>query len=95
MCKWHILLGLIGGIADHQTLITRTDVFLSFINMNRLGNFVGLLIHGNHDGCSFAIHSQIDIGVANFLDCLSYDLLEVDICSGVDLSENHAERVFD
>jgi len=62
--------------------------------MDTLGNLGWLLVNGNDYSCGFVIHSNLIGIISNFLDGLSGNLFKVDISRGADLSENHADWVF-
>ena len=94
MCEGHIVLSLVCCIADHKSLITCSDVFLLSVYMNSLSYFTWLLVEWDNDRGCFVVHSNIDRIVANFLNGLSNDLLDVGVGFCADLSENHANRIF-
>lgn len=95
MSKRHKVRGFIGGIANHETLVTGTDLLFFFVFMDTLGNLWGLLIEGHDDGGSFVVHSDFSGVIPDFLDGLSSDEFDVGFCGGTDLSEDHADGVLD
>ena len=95
MSEWHVVLGLIGSIADHESLISSPNVLLLSVDVHSFCDLTRLLVQRhNHSGC-FVVHPDFEGIVANFLNGLSDDLLDVGLGFGADLSENHADGVFD
>lgn len=80
--------GLVGGIAEHDTLIASSNV-LELGGINGLGNVGGLLLNCNDDIASAVIKTLGNIVVANVLECLTDNLLVVDGGRGGDLTEDH------
>ncbi len=76
-------------------MISGSDVELIFFEVDGLGDIGALFIDGDDDDGSFVIHADVDGVVADFLDGLSGNLLEVDFGLGADLAEDHADAVFD
>ena len=95
MAQWHKFLCFIGGVTDHQALITGSDVKVILFQMNALSDVRGLFVYGNNYDGGLVIHTNIGRVVSDFLDSLSGDLLEVDFGLSADLSENHADGVLD
>ncbi len=95
MGKGHEVGCFITGISNHEALVSSSNLFVFLVLVNTLSNFRRLLVNGNNDGCSFVIHSDLVGVVADFLNGLSGDLLEVDLAICADLAEDHADRVFD
>lgn len=91
MRKGHEVGSFITGISNHETLVSSSDLFVLLVLMHTLSNFRGLLVDGDNNGCSFVIHSDFVGVVADLLNGLSGDLFKVDLTSGADLAENHAD----
>ena len=84
----HVLLSLVGGIAEHDTLITSTMV-LEVTVVKALGNIGGLLLDGDENVASLVVKALGGVVVANLLDGLADDLLVVELGLGGDLTEDH------
>ena len=86
--KGHEGLGLVGGVTEHDSLVTGSNV-LDVGGVNRLGNVGGLLLDGNNDVARLVVESLGRIIVPNVLDGIADDLLVVDSGGSSDLSEDH------
>jgi len=71
------LRGLIGGISEHDTLITSTQLFKCLLIMQTLSNIGGLLLDGDQHVASLVVETLCGIIVTNVLDCISNDFLIV------------------
>jgi hypothetical protein len=69
----HVLLGLIGGVTEHDTLITSTHGLEGPV-LKALGNIGRLLLNGNKNVAGLVIKALLRVVVANFLDRLADDL---------------------
>lgn len=95
MTQRHKLLSLVSGITNHQALISSSNVKFVLLQMDWLSNIWTLLVHSDDDNSCLVIHTDIVGIIANFLDGLSCDLLEVDFSLCMNLSEDHTDGVFD
>ena len=95
MRKGHVRVRLVGGVADHQSLVSSAHFLLWLVDVDRRGDFFGLLVHGDDHSGTLIVHAHFGSVVAHFLDGLPGHLFEVDLGGGVYLSENHAQRVLD
>ncbi len=84
----HILLRLVGGIAEHDSLVTGT-VGLEVTMVETLGNVGRLLLDGDEDVAGLVVEALFRRVVADLLDGVTDDLLEVEVGLGGDLTENH------
>ena len=84
----HELLSLIGGIAEHDTLITGTNILKRTV-VETLGDIGGLLLNGDKDVAGLVVETLGRVVVANLLDGVTDDLLVVDHGLGGDLTEDH------
>lgn len=84
----HEGLGLIGGIAEHDTLVTGTDV-LELGGIDGLGDIRGLLLDSNNDVAGAVVKTLGNIVVTDVLEGLADHLLVVDGGRGGDLTEDH------
>jgi len=90
----HELLSFIGGIAEHKTLITSTNILVLLAFVNTLGNIGALLLNGNKDVAGLVIKADGGISEANPLYGGPDDILVIDMSLGGDLSENHDHSSF-
>jgi hypothetical protein len=84
----HEGLGLIGGIAEHDTLVTGTNV-LDLGGIDGLGDIGGLLLDGNNDVAGSVVKTLVHVIVTDVLEGLADHLLVVDGGGGGDLTEDH------
>lgn len=86
--QWHVLLGLVGSITKHNTLVTGTDVLEGAV-VEALGDIGRLLLNRDEDVAGLVVEALGRVIVANQLDRLTDDLLVVDGGLGGDFTENH------
>lgn len=84
-----VLGSLVGGISEHDTLVTGTELLESLLVVKTLGNIGALLLNGNEDVASLVVEALLGRVVANLLDGVTDDLLVVDLGLGGDLTEDH------
>ena len=84
-----VLGGLVGGITEHDTLVTGTELLKSLIVVKTLCNVGALLLNGNEDVAGLVVETLLGGVVANVLDGLADNLLVVDLGLGGDLTEDH------
>lgn len=84
----HELLSLIGGIAEHDTLITGTDV-LQRTMIQTLSNIWRLLLNRDKNVAGLVVETLGRVIVTDVLDGVTDDLLVIDVGLGGDLAENH------
>lgn len=94
MGKWHAFLSLVGGVTDHEALVTSTEVFFVLMSTDAIENFGALNVEVDHDSTVLVIHAFLDIIISDFLDGLTDDLFIADLCFGVDFTKYHAHVVF-
>ena len=82
----HALLGLIGGIAEHQTLISGPDVVVGLLLVHSLGDIGRLLFDGDEDVHGLVVEAFLRGIVADLFDGVTDDLLIVEVGRGGDLS---------
>lgn len=73
---------------SHDTLVTGT-VVLEVTVVKTLGNVGGLLLDGNKDVTGLVVETLVRVVVANLLDGVTDNLLEVDVGLGGDLTKDH------
>ena len=81
--------GLVGGIAEHDALVTGTKLLESLVVVQALGNIRRLLLNGNEDVAGLVVEALVRRVVADLLDGITDNLLEVDVSLGGDLAEDH------
>lgn len=81
--------GLVGGIAEHDTLVTGTEVLEGLLVVQALGNVGRLLLNGNEDVAGLVVEALVGRVVADLLDGIADDLLVVDVGLCGDLAEDH------
>jgi aromatic ring-cleaving dioxygenase len=94
MGEWHAFFRLVGGVTDHEALVTRAEVFFVLVSSDAVENFRALDVKVDHDSAIFVIHAFLDIIVSDFLDGLTDNLFITDLCFGVDFTKYHAHIVF-
>lgn len=85
----HELGGLIGGVAEHDALVTSTDLLDALVEVDALGDIGALLLDGNDDVAGVAVDALVGGGVADVADGGADDVLEIDLGVGGDLTEDH------
>ena len=96
----HGRIGLVGGVAEHDALITGTDIEVGLANVDAAGNVGGLLVDANKDLAGVAGETlgldgaQIVLeGIeANLADLITDDLLVIEVGGGGDLAEDLSFR---
>ena len=81
--------GLVGGVSEHNTLVTGTELLESLLVVQTLGNIGGLLLDGDEDVAGFVVETFGRIVVADVLDGIADNLLVVDTGLCGDLAEDH------
>lgn len=85
----HELGGLIGGVAEHDALVTSADLLDALVEVDALGDIGALLLDGNDDVAGVAVDALVGGGVADVADGGTDDVLEIDLGVGGDLTEDH------
>ena len=81
----HQLVGLGAGVAEHQALVAGAA------GVDALGDVGRLLVDGRQHGAGLVVEPVFRAGVADFLDGLADDLLEVDVRLRGDLAGDDGE----
>ena len=103
----HILLGLVGSIAEHHALVAGADGFQLFLRHPHLcrralapglqglvhahGNIRGLLVNSHHHRTSISIKAILRLVIADLLHRIPHQLLNIHISAGRDLSGHQHE----
>lgn len=85
----HELGGLIGGVAEHDALVTSADLLDALVEVDALGDIGALLLDGDDDVAGVAVDALVGGGVADVADGGADDVLEIDLGVGGDLTEDH------
>lgn len=85
----HELGGLVGGVAEHDTLVTSADLLDALVEVDALGDIGALLLDGDDDVAGVAVDALVGGGVADVADGGADDVLEIDLGVGGDLTEDH------
>lgn len=83
------LRGLIGGIAEHDTLVTSTELLQSLVIVETLGDIRRLLLNGDQDVAGLVVEALLRGIVADVLDGTTDDLLVVQLGLGGNLTKDH------
>ena len=84
----HVLLRLIGGIAEHDTLVTCTMVLEGAL-VKTLCNIRRLLLNCDEDVAGLVVEALFRVIVTDVLDGVADDLLEIDLGLCSDLAKHH------
>jgi hypothetical protein len=87
--QWEELRGLIGGITEHDTLVTSTELLKSLLVVKTLGDIGRLLLNGNENVAGLVVEALSGVIVTDVLDGTTDDLLVVKLGLGGDLTEDH------
>lgn len=81
--------GLVGGISEHDTLVTSTELLKGLIVVKTLSDIRGLLLNGDQDVASLVVETLGGVVVSDVLDGTTDDLLVVESGLGGDFTEDH------
>ena len=81
--------GLVGGIAEHDALVTGTEVLEALVKMETLGDIGGLLLDSDEKVEGLVVEALGRVIIANALDGLTDHLLVVNLGLGGDLAKDH------
>ena len=84
-----VLGGLVGSVAEHDTLVTSAELLESLLVVQTLGDIRALLLNGAKHVASLVVEALVGRVVTNVLDGIADDLLVVDLGLGGDLTEDH------
>ena len=87
--QWVELWGLVGGITEHETLVTGTELLKSLLVVETLGDIWRLLLNGDEDVAGLVVETLGGVIVTDVLDGTTDDLLVVELCLGGNLTEDH------
>jgi hypothetical protein len=81
--------GLVGGITEHDTLVTSTELLESLIVVETLSDIRGLLLNGDEKVAGLVVKALVRVIVADVLDGITDGLLVVNLGAGGDLAKDH------
>ena len=73
---------LVGGVAEHKTLVARTELTLSFVPVHRRGDICILSMNVRDDLAIGTVEANFLTSVADLPADITSDLLEVHLISG-------------
>ncbi len=88
-CHGEQLGRLVGGIAEHDALVTSTELLKGLLVVQTLGNVGRLLLDGDEQVAGLVVEALGRVIVANVLDGVADDLLVVEAGLGRDLAKDH------
>ena len=80
---------LVGGISEHDTLVTSTELLESLLVVETLSNVGRLLLNSNEDVACLVVEALLRGVVTDVLDGTTNDLLVVEVGLGGNLTEDH------
>jgi hypothetical protein len=87
--QWEEFWGLIGGISEHDTLVTSSKLLKRLLVMKTLGDIWGLLLDSDQDIAGLVVEALSGVIITDILDGVTDDLLVVEAGLGGDFTENH------
>jgi hypothetical protein len=81
--------GLVGGITEHDTLVTGTEGLEAVVKVETLSDIGGLLLNGDEEVEGLVVEALGGVIVADVLDSVADNLLVIDLGLGGDLAEDH------
>jgi hypothetical protein len=80
---------LVGGITEHDSLVSSTELLQSGIIVETLSDIGGLLLNGDQDVAGLVVEALRGVIVTDVLDGATDDLLVVKAGLGGDFTEDH------
>lgn len=87
--KGEELRGLVGSIAEHDTLVTGTELLESLLVVETLRDIGRLLLNGDEQVAGLVVETLGGVIVADVLDSFTDDLLVVEVGLGGNFTEDH------
>lgn len=84
-----LFVGFVGGVTEHDTLVTGTQFFQGLFQMQTLGDVGRLLFDGDQHVTGLVVEPLFGVVVTNVLDGVTDDLLVVQLGLGGDFTEHH------
>ena len=84
--------GLVGGVSEHDTLVTSAELLKGLLVVQTLGNVGRLLLNGNQNVAGLVVKALVGAVVANLLDGATNNLLVVEpgLCGDLTKDHDHA-----
>ena len=76
------LRGLVGGISEHDTLVTSAELLESLLVVETLSDIRRLLLNGDEQVAGLVVKALVGAIVTDVLDGITDDLLVVDVSAG-------------
>ena len=96
---WHVLFGLVGCESEHHSLISCSngiDLLIAHIVLFCFERFVythsdigGLFVNCSYNSAGICVKSVFCTVVADFANGITYNLLEINVCVGCNLTHYH------
>lgn len=90
----HLLLSFVGGVSEHESLITSADVFVGAVLVDALRDVGRLLLETVLDSACEVVQTFFVRVVSDSLDSITDDFLVVDVGVRVDLAADHDVTCF-
>ena len=85
----HVVLCLVGGIAEHHALVAGTLV-LALLALHTTVDVAALLVYGAEHSAGVAIEHVLALGVTDTVDDFACNALQVNVCLSLDFAgQNH------
>lgn len=81
--------GFVGGIAEHETLVTSAQLLEGLLVVKTLSDIGGLLLNGNEDVAGLVVEALLGGVISDLLNGISDDGLVVDGGLGRNLTKYH------
>lgn len=85
--QWHAVVGLVGSITEHHTLVTST-LLLWYATLNATVDVSALCMKGREDTTALAVKLVLGLGVTDLLDGLANSIAQFNVGRGLDLAGN-------
>src|SRR5690606_30166177 len=87
--QWEEFWGLVGGISEHDTLVTSSKLLKCLLVVKTLGDIWRLLLNSDQDVAGLVVETLSGVIVTDILDGVTDDLLVIEVGLGGDFTENH------
>ena len=74
-----LLIPLVGGVTEHESLVSCSNVVIILLNMNRRSNLLALFLELQDHSAVVAIQTDIGAGISYLLGDSSSDSFEVNV----------------
>ncbi|KAH3664771.1 hypothetical protein OGATHE_003586 [Ogataea polymorpha] len=87
--QWQLLVRLVGGVTEHDTLVTGSKLLQGLVIVQTLSNVWRLLLDSDQNITCLIIETFVGVIISNVLNGISDDLLVVQVGLGGDLTKHH------